>query len=95
MNYCHIKIEAPTFSAELALDTTTHKVSHASPLVEWLIGVDRFSLVRLSARRGWHLTHKYVINHEEPELRETRSDTFSVGHASRPDLPREAGADAD
>lgn len=96
MNYFQFKIEAPTFTAELALDTTTHKVSHASPLVEWLIGVDRFTLVRLSARRGWHLTQLLKLNHEKPKLRETRGDTFSSEHAgATPKLPREATADAD
>ena len=93
MNLSRFNVDAPTFSAELVVDACTHKVTRATPLLSWLVGLDRFSLFRLCAKRGWHLSQQLSQSHELPKLKEQVSDSFSADHAAaQPVEARESGS---
>lgn len=81
------EIHAPTFTVTFRISAVTHKVTEAPELVSWILGMDRFQVFRVAARREWHIITLPKSN-EPRQCQASFQPGFQAAHA-RP-LPAEA-----
>lgn len=88
MNSAVFTIDAHTFSAQIELNLTTHKVVKSSPCLGWMVGMTSFEVFRVCHRRDWYVNkvsqNAVVIkkpNEYTQQLLESFSDTYQQSHS--------------